>query len=1099
MRLSNSGQSLKTKELMKTHLLRGFSLCALVASTKVISIHAGFLLNPSFESNYTDTFPHYGSIDSWTGGSGLNKSDGPFHNNGTPIPDGLQVAFKQGSGDTSQDISGLTPGKRYWIQFFYDARSCCGGSIDLSTKINGTELDKIANVQPVTGGAPYKLRTVPFVADADTATLTFTAVSSGDATVLFDAVSIVARDTNNIIVANPSFEASGDSLTAPDPLGGWNGTNQYGVDISGTGAIANNGTAPDQDHVLYLTGLSSVNQTVKFVAGKPYQLTLAYNAHTGNSPTIEVKIGDTVLLAEAVSPVGGTAAYKTKTLSFTAADVTAVLTISQTKDGDQTLLVDDVRITGEIPPDIAPSALSPDVLELGAGEQADLTVTVAAEALAVKDITLVLQSSASGIARFVDPSGALVQKATVTLTKGGSNQKTIKVQGLSRGSANIQITDPAGLPVKNQVAVTVVQSPVKNPSFESTAAPGGVGYGAIGGWTGGSGINTSAGPFADNGVIPDRKQVAFQQGAGTLSQTVQGLVPGKNYWLQFFYNIRNCCATPQMDLSVKLGGKEVIKLPGIIPAGDGVPYYFANVPFVADAASSLLEFTTAPTGDATLLLDGVNIVQRDPGQIVVKNPSFEASGSLYPYPGYFDSVAGWDVAGGNRGVNIDGAGPFTDNGIANAGDLVLFLQGNGSAVSQSLTGLTTGKKYVVGFLVNARSCCGSEDSSYTVSVDDLPVVQESLQPVGGSNPFLLRQGVFTATGTEGVLKLQGTTDTGDHTLLFDNVVVLPENAAPFIVSQPAGVTAAVGGSTALHVASIGGDTITYQWKKDGQPISGQTTDTLTLDNLALTSGGKYTVDVTNSGGTSSSAAAQVQVLQSIAGLFNTGVDTNNAVLVDGAVDSHYRLTTNPDAQSQDAIVEDSTAFPIVAGPWIANDDSSKWIGPRLDPANPAGGDYVYRTTLDLTGYDPSSVVVAGQYSADNSVQIWVNGVDTGLSQGDFTRYSNFSISGVFKSGVNQIDFRVNNGGAGPTGLRVDGIAALGLKGTTDTTKPTMTVSQSSTGIRIAWPTSAGFILQTVSPLTGQWANSTLTQQTAGTETFVIDTPSKGSTFYRLKK
>jgi len=101
--------------------------------------------------------------------------------------------------------------------------------------------------------------------------------------------------------------------------------------------------------------------------------------------------------------------------------------------------------------------------------------------------------------------------------------------------------------------------------------------------------------------------------------------------------------------------------------------------------------------------------------------------------------------------------------------------------------------------------------------------------------------------------------------------------------------------------------------------------------------------------------------------------------------------------------------------------------------------------------------------------------------------------------VNQIEFRVNNGGAGPTGLRVDGIAALGLKGTTDTTKPTMTVSQSSTGIRIAWPTSAGFILQTVSPLTGQWANSTLTPQTAGTETFVIDTPSKGSTFYRLKK
>src|SRR5206468_422299 len=103
---------------MKNHLLRGLSLCALIASSKIVTSYAGFLANPSFESNYPDTWPHYGAIDSWIGGSGVNKADGPFHNNGTPIPDGQQVAFKQGSGDTSQDITGLKPGQRYWIQFF---------------------------------------------------------------------------------------------------------------------------------------------------------------------------------------------------------------------------------------------------------------------------------------------------------------------------------------------------------------------------------------------------------------------------------------------------------------------------------------------------------------------------------------------------------------------------------------------------------------------------------------------------------------------------------------------------------------------------------------------------------------------------------------------------------------------------------------------------------------------------------------------------------------------------------------------------------------------------------------------------------------------
>src|SRR5262245_2144801 len=117
---------------MKTRFIKSLSLCALLALTQLSAVRAGFIANPSFELNYPDTWPHYGAIDSWVGGSGVNLADGPFHNGGTPIPDGKQVAFKQGSGDLAQDITGLTAGKRYWVQFYYDARACCGGSIDLS-------------------------------------------------------------------------------------------------------------------------------------------------------------------------------------------------------------------------------------------------------------------------------------------------------------------------------------------------------------------------------------------------------------------------------------------------------------------------------------------------------------------------------------------------------------------------------------------------------------------------------------------------------------------------------------------------------------------------------------------------------------------------------------------------------------------------------------------------------------------------------------------------------------------------------------------------------------------------------------------------------
>src|SRR5206468_2723817 len=109
---------------------RGISIVFLSLAALCPPLRAdSFVQNPSFEVNYEVTFPHYGGIDSWVsvGGSGVNQSDGPFHNPGTPIPDRDRVALKQGSGSLSQDIVGLTTGKRYWIQFFYDARACCPG------------------------------------------------------------------------------------------------------------------------------------------------------------------------------------------------------------------------------------------------------------------------------------------------------------------------------------------------------------------------------------------------------------------------------------------------------------------------------------------------------------------------------------------------------------------------------------------------------------------------------------------------------------------------------------------------------------------------------------------------------------------------------------------------------------------------------------------------------------------------------------------------------------------------------------------------------------------------------------------------------------
>lgn len=247
---------------------------------------ASFVANPSFELNYNAVAPGYSAIQNWTGGSGVNQSTGPFHNTGTPVPDGLRVGFQQGSGMMSQVISGLTPGKRYWIQFHYDARACCGGSIDISVRWNGVELDKTGSVQPSSGGAPYKFRNVSFEAAAASGTLSFVTTASGDASVCYDAVTLVQRDPGNAVVMNPGFEAGGDSAALP--LAGWTVTGSAGVNRSPSGILANNGAVPEQDHVVCLRYQNSaISQTVSgLVPGRVYTVSAAVNARTGNQPVL---------------------------------------------------------------------------------------------------------------------------------------------------------------------------------------------------------------------------------------------------------------------------------------------------------------------------------------------------------------------------------------------------------------------------------------------------------------------------------------------------------------------------------------------------------------------------------------------------------------------------------------------------------------------------------------------------------------------------------------------------------------------------------------------------------------------------------------------
>jgi hypothetical protein len=245
---------------------------------------------------------------------------------------------------------------------------------------------------------------------------------------------------------------------------------------------------------------------------------------------------------------------------------------------------------------------------------------------------------------------------------------------------------------------------------------------------------------------------------------------------------------------------------------------------------------------------------------------------------------------------------------------------------------------------------------------------------------------------------------------------------PSVVTPPASQTVIVGDIVTFTVDADGTTPLSYQWRLSGNPLTGATNASLTITGVTTNNAGDYTVFVSNPFGSDTSGAATLTVLVPFPGIYNTGLSDSRTVLNDGLVDPHYKLSVNPNAPgSSDSSVQDSTLFPIVDGPWIQNTAKSKWIGPAFDTSGAAAGNYSYQLTLDLTGYDPSTALLAGSWAADDGGSVFLNGADTGFTSPGFTTFSTLALTNGFVTGTNLLEFRVNNSAIGYTGLRVENL------------------------------------------------------------------------------
>src|SRR5260221_114092 len=113
---------------------------------------------------------------------------------------------------------------------------------------------------------------------------------------------------------------------------------------------------------------------------------------------------------------------------------------------------------------------------------------------------------------------------------------------------------------------------------------------------------------------------------------------------------------------------------------------------------------------------------------------------------------------------------------------------------------------------------------------------------------------------------------------------------------------------------------------------------------------------------------------------------------------------------------------FISSGWVPNGPNSEWIGPNQYANGPAG---VYCYSLNFNIPCPPGVTIkaslTGQWSADNTGTIYLNGAPTGNTLPPiygFTSWQPINITSGFVSGLNSLTFYVTNAG-GPTGLRLE--------------------------------------------------------------------------------